>query len=156
MSHTCPTCRKRFGTPRSLQQHLNSPVHASRYECEECGRVFRSDTALQQHLHSPVHASRYECEECGRVFLSDAALQQHLHSPRHRAHSPLDQFFLSFTDFDYDPLAAPSDEFDRLRSFYGWDRRDADGDEAWSRYMNALVLEFNSWYGTDSQNLRSW
>ena len=157
MSRHCATCARSFGDEHALQQHLNSPAHAPRFECEGCDRSFGDDNALQQHLNSPAHAPRFECEECDRSFDDDDALQQHLNSNRqYLPSSPLDMFFLSFTEFDYDPSASPSDEFSRLRRFYGWRSEDIDNRNAWDMYRGALVREFNAWYGADNASLRSW
>ena len=124
--------------------------------CAACGKSFHHPRALQQHLNSTIHIPRHGCAACDRKFRSDQALQQHLRSPRHNSNTPLDEFFLSYPLFDYDPSLPPAEELQRLRRSYGWKAGDADNEEAWERYRKALVLEFNAWYGTDSNNLASW
>jgi hypothetical protein len=60
---------------------------------------------------SPAHAPTYVYDDRDRSFSSDHALQQHLNSPVHKQSSPLDNFFLSFSYFDYNPFAGPLDKF---------------------------------------------
>lgn len=70
--------------------------------------------------------------------------------------SLIDSFFARYVDFNYDLRATPSDEWRRLQREYGWTRGDEDGRTAWEEYSEALVLEFESWYGTDNNSLSSW
>lgn len=125
--------------------------------CTLCDRTFISKQALQQHVRdSPAHAV-YHCNDCNREFRSQNALQQHLRdSPAHQDLSPIDLFFANYVDFDYNPRNAPSDEMVRLQRCYNWERNDPEASEAWSEYRQALVLEFEAWYGTDNDNLSAW
>jgi hypothetical protein len=99
----------------------------------------------------------FECDDCDRSFRSERALQQHLaDSPVHTSGTPIDRFFLSYSNFDYNRYASPPNVLRRLRGVYRWANGDPDGEDAWARYRKALVQEFQSWYGTDDNSLSSW
>lgn len=154
----CGSCDRSFTSMRALQQHLrDSPAHPL-HDCTVCNREFKNEDALQQHLRdSPAHTVLYNCDDCNRQFNSEHALQQHMRdSPVHRHSSPIDLFFANYVDFDYNPRNPPSDEMARLQVHYSWRRNDPAANEAWNEYRQALVLEFEAWYGTDNDNLSVW
>jgi uncharacterized paraquat-inducible protein A len=43
-----------------LQQHLESPAHATSYDCDDCDQSFDTQHALNQQLNSPAHPHRCE------------------------------------------------------------------------------------------------
>lgn len=53
-------CNRSFSGQQSLDQHLNSPVHASLYKHNEYDRYFSGPQALQRHCKPPAHAPVYE------------------------------------------------------------------------------------------------
>lgn len=69
---------------------------------------------------------------------------------------PIERFFASYPDFQYDPSKSSAQEFQRLRMFYGGRRGDSESSEAWSGFRLALVKEFNRLFGTDPQDLLAW
>jgi hypothetical protein len=162
----CERCNQSFRTLNALRLHeRDSPAHAVSYACNKCDRSFSNEDALQQHQRdSPAHIPSHECRRCDRSFRSEDALQRHQrYSTAHtqqtstcRRNTPLDQFFMSFPKFNYDPAAFPSDEMQRLRRHYGWGRNHPKGEDAWDRYQTALVQEFNSWYESNNSSLQSW
>jgi len=70
--------------------------------------------------------------------------------------SPLDMFFGSYSAFQYDTSKSSAEEFQRLRGSSGWRRGDPEGERAWSEFRQALVKEFNWWFGTDPSDLLAW
>lgn len=126
--------------------------------CADCDRSFPCQRALEQHIRdSPAHAPNFDCDDCNRSFDSDEALQQHLRdSPAHRNTSPIDCFFAKYVDFDYNPKGSPSDEMARLHRRYAWSPEDDEARSAWDEFKQTLVLEFQSWYGTDNESLPEW
>ncbi|TAQ88222.1 hypothetical protein B7494_g3444 [Chlorociboria aeruginascens] len=144
----------------ALEQHLrDSPVHAPSFDCEDCDRCFDSAEALQQHLrNAPAHAPSFDCKTCDRSFGNDKALKQHLRdSPIHQqdTETPLDVFFHSFPTFDYDPFLPPATSYANLRKHEKWRRGDAESDDAWNRYQDALQSELQMWYGAEN-DLIAW
>ena len=161
----CINCDRSFGSQSALDQHLSSaPIHAANIRCFDCDRSFKSQSALDQHLSSATHASDIRCYDCDKSFNSQPALAQHLNSSIHNpsnqtpsiSPSPLDDFFYSYSEFPYIPSNSPELEFSRLRKFFGWDRGDPDGENAWEEYRSALVEEFNRWYGRGENDLGAW
>ncbi|QBZ65656.1 hypothetical protein PoMZ_12619 [Pyricularia oryzae] len=164
MDAVCALCDRLFVSEESLEQHLrDSPAHASVYECEKCDRSFNSDEALQQHVrNSPAHAATFDCETCDRSFKTDEALQQHLESAAvHQTQlqlaskTPLDEFFLSFEDFAYNPSDPPAKSFARLEKHRGWAADGSASRKAWKKYQTALASELDMWYGP-TDDLTAW
>jgi hypothetical protein len=127
--------------------------------CVLCDRSFGSNESLKQHLRdSPAHASSFDCEICDRSFSNEEALNQHLQdSPIHQQNTttPLDVFFRSFPTFDYDPSSPPATSFTNLREHEGWRRGDAESQDAWNRYQDALESELHMWFGAEN-DLTAW
>ena len=145
----------------SGQRIQDSSGQADTHSCQKCNRAFKNIESLRQHLEaSSAHTSDFKCLPCARLFGSKSALQKHrrkcssAYPPK--ATTPLDRFFMSYKGFNYSPDASPSDEYQRLRDFYGWDRDDDEGEAAWLGYREALVQEFNDWYGTNADSLAAW
>ncbi|EFZ04512.2 double-stranded RNA-binding type zinc finger domain protein [Metarhizium robertsii] len=129
------------------------------FDCIACDRSFGSEEALEQHLRgAPVHAPSFECSTCDRSFGSEEALAQHLRDSRahtQAAETPLDIFFRSFPDFDYNPSLPPATTYAYLRQHEGWRRGDVDSTDAWDRYQDALESELRMWYGSED-DLTAW
>jgi hypothetical protein len=73
-----------------------------------------------------------------------------------RTKQPLQTFFSSFSDFDFDQDAPSGIQFQLLRKKQGWKRGDAVGEVAWQDFRSALVLEFNARFGTQANDLLAW
>lgn len=69
--------------------------------------------------------------------------------------TPLDQFFKSFTDFDYNPLLPPGESYQNLREFYDWRRGEPESDSAWAGYGEALQREIEQYFG-DEDDINAW
>ncbi|KAF8880357.1 hypothetical protein CPB84DRAFT_1632391, partial [Gymnopilus junonius] len=69
---------------------------------------------------------------------------------------PLRSFFATYPSFIYNASAAPTSEFYRLCSFFGWSRGDANREDAYKSFRIALTKQFNTVYGTDAESLESW
>ncbi|KAF3064187.1 Zinc finger and BTB domain-containing protein 24 [Daldinia childiae] len=159
-SFDCDDCNRSFDSEEALQQHLrDSPAHALTFACETCSRSFGDEPALQQHLrNSPIHAPSFDCETCNRSFGSKEALDQHLRdSSIHQkdTETPLDVFFRSFPEFDYDPSLPPATSYANLQRQEGWSRGNPASDDAWNRYQDALQSELHLWYGAED-DLNAW
>ncbi|KFY67376.1 hypothetical protein V496_01567 [Pseudogymnoascus sp. VKM F-4515 (FW-2607)] len=101
--------------------------------CNLCDRPFSNRTALKQHIRD-----------------SQAHAHQHRASPAHASlHTPLDKFFQSYSQFEYDPALPPAESYARLKAYYGWRRHGADSDEAWDGYQSALKEELTLWFGAE-------
>ncbi len=48
------------------------------------------------------------------------------------------------------------DQYFALQDLYGWKRSDFASDEAWEGIREALVLQFNSYFGEDAESLGPW
>ena len=68
----------------------------------------------------------------------------------------LNEFFAQYPDFPYQRDKPSSQEFYRLCDFLGWDREDPERKEAHENFKTALVLQFNSVYGTDVHDMEPW
>jgi DNA-directed RNA polymerase subunit RPC12/RpoP len=159
-SYACALCNRSFRSQEALDQHTqDSPAHAPSYACALCNRSFGSQEALDQHTRdSPAHASSYACALCNRSFGSQEALDQHTQdSPAHFQipQTPLNTFFQSFSDFNFDPDTPPNESYLALQRFYGWHRGDEESHQAWERFQRALTEEFKLWFGTED-DLGSW
>lgn len=180
MDFKCLPCSRSFNSQNALQQHKRfSAAHV--FDCATCDRHFRSGRALEQHYeNSRAHnrivdwddcdrsffstqeaSNQYgldiKCETRGRVFDDDKALERHLtNSHEHgTTTTPLDDFFRSFPNFDYDPSLPPATSYANLRSHKWWRRGDAALDGAWKRYQAALESELLFWYGAEN-DLNAW
>ena len=159
-SYDCDPCNQSFSSQDALDQHAhNSPAHALSYDCNLCNQSFSSQDALNQHArNSPAHVPSYDCDLCDQSFSSQDSLNQHIqHSSTHfQPHTtPLNRFFQSFSGFTFDPNLPPAESYALLQKFYGWRKGDPDSDQAWNEYQEALVDEFNLWFGSEN-DLGAW
>ncbi|KAN0082971.1 hypothetical protein V8E55_008766 [Tylopilus felleus] len=77
--------------------------------------------------------------------------------PTTQSSSPLEAFFANYSsEFRYNPTASASWEFYRLCDELGWDKEDSSRKEAHQNFKDALVQQFNVFYGTDVNDLKSW
>lgn len=68
----------------------------------------------------------------------------------------IDNFFFTYSEFDYDRSASFMEEFYRMCDFFGWGRDDPDRKDAHEEFRTAMVQEFNSLYGKDIDDLSAW
>ena len=68
----------------------------------------------------------------------------------------LDAFFGEFSAFNYRRNAPCTQEFYRMCDFFDWDREDPDRQDAHDGFKTALVKQFNSLYGTEVDDIKSW
>jgi hypothetical protein len=156
----CNECNRPFVSGEALEQHLrNSPAHAESFDCDDYSQSFGSREDLEQHLQgSAQHVESFECNECYRPFRSRGALEQHVRdSPAHQRapETPLDVFFRSFRNFDYNPSQPPATAYARLQAQEGWQRGEAASADAWDRYQHALEDELRLWFG-EEDDLSAW
>ncbi|MCJ1398953.1 hypothetical protein MMC11_002154 [Xylographa trunciseda] len=69
---------------------------------------------------------------------------------------PIERFFTSYAQFEYNPSHPLGTEYRRMSRLYGWKRNDRESSDAWAAYRVALVKEFNHWFGTDEHDLLAW
>ena len=48
------------------------------------------------------------------------------------------------------------EQFNEMRNLYSWEWNEDDNDEAWEGLRDALVVQFNSFYGTNGESLETW
>ncbi|KAI9036176.1 C2H2-type zinc finger protein [Aspergillus affinis] len=159
-SFDCVLCNRSFKSQEALEQHIqNSPAHIPSFDCFLCNRSFKSQEALEQHIqNSPAHFPSFDCDLCKRSFKSLLALEQHIqYSSAHLAppSTPLNRFFQSFPQFEFDPNLPAAVSYARLQQFYGWKRGSVDSEEAWTKYQDALREEFSLWFGSEN-DLAAW
>lgn len=65
-------------------------------------------------------------------------------------------FFAQYPDFAYDDERGVAEEFYRMCDFFAWDRDDAERHEARQAFRDAMVIQFNSLYGTDISDIENW
>ncbi|KAF8880361.1 WD40-repeat-containing domain protein [Gymnopilus junonius] len=74
----------------------------------------------------------------------------------HTPSDPLEDFFAEYPLFTYNGNVAPTSEFYRLCSFFGWKRGDNNREDAYQSFRIALTEQFNTVYGTDAESLEGW
>ncbi|KAG1728066.1 uncharacterized protein EDB91DRAFT_1253656 [Suillus paluster] len=77
-----------------------------------------------------------------------------LPTKRSGTQTPLDNFFAKYPEFEYNSSASASLEFNRMRDEHSWD--DEEREKAYHDFKDAIVHQFNHFYGTDADNLTSW
>lgn len=80
----CVSCRRDFGSKRSLFQHRRD-AHDIEFRCEKCRRDFGSERSLQQHTTDYQHT--YSCVSCRKLFDTESALGQHSRDKHTRSQS---------------------------------------------------------------------
>ena len=78
-------------------------------------------------------------------------IKQHSTSADH-----LDAFFAQYPAFDYNRGCSSSLEYYRMCDFFDWDRDDPERKEAHEDFKTAMVQQFNSLYGTEIDDIKSW
>ncbi|KAF1995590.1 hypothetical protein P154DRAFT_499924 [Amniculicola lignicola CBS 123094] len=85
--------------------------------------------------------------------------QQPCRHPRRKSQQDLDaisSFFSQYPGFAYNPQRGVAEEFYRMCNFFAWDRDDSERREARQAFKDAMVIQFNSLYGTDISNIENW
>ena len=163
MTSYCAKCDRSYASETALQQHLRSSrAHALSFDCHDCNRSFYSEEALQNHLqNSRAHVPLpFDCSTCDRRFEREEDLAKHLlysrvHQHQRNVETPLDVFFRSFQNFDYDPSLPPATSFANLQRHGGWRRESDLSRNAWDRYQDALQRELAIWFGAED-DLTAW
>jgi len=91
----------------------------------------------------------------GRLSRQREAKQRKVHKKLGTGYS-IEDFFTSYSAFNFIPSAPSWQEFQRLRRSQGWKRGDDAGDAAWQAFRLALVKEFNARFGTNASDLLAW
>lgn len=68
--------------------------------------------------------------------------------------SDLDKFFEGFAGFDYNPRNESKKEFVRLAK--RWGKKSQDYQNAKKKFFTAFAKEFDSYFGTDEQDIVTW
>lgn len=68
----------------------------------------------------------------------------------------ISNFFAQYPSFAYDEEKGVAEEFYRMCDFFDWDRDDKERREAREEFKDALVMRFNSLYGTDVSDIENW
>ncbi|KAL1792981.1 hypothetical protein ACET3X_009488 [Alternaria dauci] len=91
---------------------------------------------------------------------SSKGKQSHLPQPHQRRtkrdSDAISAFFTKYSDFPYDPNRGVAEEFYRMCDFFAWDKDDEQLKEARRAFKDAMVIQFNSLYGTDVANIENW
>lgn len=69
--------------------------------------------------------------------------------------TPLDTFFKSFPAFAYDPVLPPAKSFKKLSKHMNWRKDTDDSRHYWRQYQEALLEEFELWFGAED-DLQAW
>ncbi|KAF8951641.1 hypothetical protein BDZ97DRAFT_1884932 [Flammula alnicola] len=70
--------------------------------------------------------------------------------------APLAEFFAQYSMFSYNANNSATTEFYRMCDFFSWERDDHERKDAREGFRNALTKQFNSNYGTNSEDLNAW
>jgi len=73
----------------------------------------------------------------------------------------IDDFFAQYPSFNYDRANSSPREFYRMCDQFQWKKRPDNAcppvrKEAWEKFRVAMVVEFNSRFGTDAEDVFSW
>ena len=66
------------------------------------------------------------------------------------------QDFFDGYEFDYDSSKPIMSEFRRMRYEFDWDRDGEEQQEAREALKDAMVMQFNQYYGTDIEDINNW
>lgn len=76
---SCSTCKSRFNSRNSLQNHL--ATHNSHdlrlFQCEQCGHAFKTRKDLSRHASLHDSTKHKTCQECGMTFKTSFHLKRH-------------------------------------------------------------------------------
>ncbi|KAH6678617.1 hypothetical protein B0J14DRAFT_583120 [Halenospora varia] len=125
------------------------------------------ESAAQPNRRSRPETSVPTCPDCRTVLIGDNETTHSCPYPQSTPvppTGPLDSFFLSFSDYQYDPSIPPAESFrsfsQGLRRWNDWDGYSPDTwkeykEDVYARYQAALTKEFNLWFGTED-DIRAW
>lgn len=68
----------------------------------------------------------------------------------------LKKFFSQYPKFQYQPRISPITEFNRLCKEYRWKKDSPEKKDALCELNLALILIFNSLYGSDEEDINNW
>lgn len=76
--------------------------------------------------------------------------------PSQQYGSFIEEFYMQYEGFQYDPYLPYKNQIVALCDHYGWKKYDEDRDIAWEGLREALVLQFNEIYGEDENDISAW
>ncbi|KAH7313550.1 hypothetical protein B0I35DRAFT_480228 [Stachybotrys elegans] len=145
--------------------------------CTICSRPFNGIAALRLH-YGEAHVYTLDHEPSGPVSATQdgpgnhegGVQEQHVGDPPVQQQSsefkayqksppqellPLDEFFLSFSTFNYNTCLSPTKSFSQLQMHKGWKRGEPAFKQAWGQYQQALGKELKMWFGAED-SLAAW
>lgn len=81
--------------------------------------------------------------------------QRHRHGTKQDSDA-ISSFFTKYPNFPYNPKRGVAEEYYRMCDFFAWDKDDVEREEARREFKDAMVIQFNSLYGTDVANIENW
>lgn len=93
---------------------------------------------------------------CAEVYQKQSHLPQPHQRKTKRDSDAISAFFTKYPDFHYDHKRGVAEEFYRMCDFFAWDKDDEQCKEARRAFKDAMVIQFNSLYGTDVANIENW
>ncbi|KAF2129715.1 hypothetical protein P153DRAFT_422521 [Dothidotthia symphoricarpi CBS 119687] len=106
----------------------------------------------------------YQFRDTGSCSYGTSCRFHHVGDPTHNARHPggkkdsdaISAFFARYPGFAYDDEQGVAEEFYRMCDFFAWNRDDDERHEARQAFKDALVIQFNSLYGTDVSDIENW
>lgn len=73
-----------------------------------------------------------------------------------RTATQINAFFARYSTFPYDPTTPVMTEFNRLCKFSNWVAGSRPEQKARGNLRDAMILQFNDFFGTDVNDIQSW
>ncbi|KAF7337321.1 Zinc finger, C2H2-like [Mycena sanguinolenta] len=127
-----------------------SPVatESSSFQCPIVAQ--RNSTSVRVSL---AHTPRIASTPINTLKRKASFLEQPLPLKKFKISCPLEEFFADYPDFDYDATLPVSAQYGALCRLYGFRRGNPDAEVAYQGYQRALTRAFQTFYGTDVDDL---
>ena len=74
----CEECGRRFNSPTSLDNHVNSVHRGVRpFQCDMCEKRFAQKATLRTHMRTHTGEKPYQCKVCKRKFADLSTKRKH-------------------------------------------------------------------------------
>ena len=73
----CSYCKKHFGRPSVLKEHIEVEHFGNLYKCEICDKTFKQKDYLKRHKNTHEGNVNYKCEICEKYFSDALGLKRH-------------------------------------------------------------------------------
>ena len=126
--------------------------HGTDNETKTEGLEFEGDLKSQPSKNASRGLEKAKSQTKEKKYKQRNNMPEELPKPQ----DSLDELFAQYSPFNYQSTRPSWQEFYRMCDFFSWSRDDHDRNVAHRVFKDALILQFNSIYGSNLNDPESW